>query len=186
MPKFVTAKCLTKLKYLWHKNKNWKVKEAIWMKASRISSWHWILFYLALWWRSLLIYATQTRLHIRGAQKKETGDSHARRSSEYANHPERRRAKQISVRLSFSLLVLPEYPENELPQWQQKIADAENNVSRYWDKALDPFIFCTKCNFLQVLLLGRDRREQPAHFLAVFEMQPCLHSKKGPHSWGRP
>ena len=26
----------------------------------------------------------------------------------------------------------------------------------------------------------------PAHFLAVFEMQPCLHSKKGPHSWGRP
>ena len=26
----------------------------------------------------------------------------------------------------------------------------------------------------------------PAHFLAVFEMQLRLHSKKGPHSWGRP
>ena len=38
-------------------------------------------------------------------------------------------------------------PKNVLPQWQQKIANAENNS----DQALDPLIFCTKCNFLQVL-----------------------------------
>jgi len=25
-----------------------------------------------------------------------------------------------------------------------------------------------------------------AHFPVAFGMQPCLHSKKGPHSWGRP
>ena len=42
-------------------------------------------------------------------------------------------------------------PENELPQWQQKIADAENNSGRCSDQALDPLIFCTKCIFLQVL-----------------------------------
>ena len=33
-------------------------------------------------------------------------------------------------------------------------------------------------NFLQVLDLHIFRQ--------IFEMQPCLHSKKGPHSWGRP
>ena len=33
-------------------------------------------------------------------------------------------------------------------------------------------------NFLQVLDL--------LIFRQIFEMQPCLHSKKGPHSWGRP
>ena len=27
---------------------------------------------------------------------------------------------------------------------------------------------------------------EAAHFPAVFEMQSSLHSKKGPHSWGRP
>jgi hypothetical protein len=42
-------------------------------------------------------------------------------------------------------------PENELPQWQQKIADAENidrpNYSHFGDER----IFRTKCDFLQVL-----------------------------------
>jgi hypothetical protein len=61
-------------------------------------------------------------------------------------------------------------PENELPQWQQKIADAENNVDRYWDKALDPFIFCTKCNFLQVLDLHIFLQKQPGHW-----GRGCLH-----------
>ena len=42
-------------------------------------------------------------------------------------------------------------PEKVLPQWQQKIADAENNSGRCSDQALDPLIFCTKCIFLQVL-----------------------------------
>ena len=61
-------------------------------------------------------------------------------------------------------------PENVLPQWQQKIADAENNVGRYWDKALDPFIFCTKCNFLQVLDLHIFLQKQPGHW-----GRGCLH-----------
>ena len=40
------------------------------------------------------------------------------------------------------------------------------------------WIFRTKCDFLQVLDLHIFRQ--------IFEMQLCLHSKKGPHSWGRP
>jgi hypothetical protein len=54
-------------------------------------------------------------------------------------------------------------PENVLPQWQQKIAYAENNVGRYRDKALDPFIFRTKCDFLQVLDLHIFLQKQPGH-----------------------
>ena len=56
-------------------------------------------------------------------------------------------------------------PKNVLPQWQQKIANAENNYSSI-STLVAGGIFRTKCDFLQVLLLGRDRREQPAHFLA--------------------
>ena len=69
-------------------------------------------------------------------------------------------------------------PENMLPQWQQKIANAENNEGRCSVQALDPLIFRTKCDFLQVLDLHIFRQ--------IFEMQHRLHSKKGPHSWGRP
>ena len=55
-------------------------------------------------------------------------------------------------------------PENVLPQWQQKIANAENNEGRCSDhQALDPLIFCTKCNFLQVLDLLIFRQKQPGH-----------------------
>ena len=67
-------------------------------------------------------------------------------------------------------------PENELPQWQQKIANAENTANPYCRGAVK--IFRTKCDFLQVLDL--------LIFRQIFEMQLRLHSKKGPHSWGRP
>ena len=40
-------------------------------------------------------------------------------------------------------------PENELPQWQQKIAYAENTANPYCLCAV--WIFRTKCDFLQVL-----------------------------------
>jgi hypothetical protein len=40
-------------------------------------------------------------------------------------------------------------PENVLPQWQQKIADAENTPCPYYVGGRR--IFRTKCDFLQVL-----------------------------------
>ena len=58
---------------------------------------------------------------------------------------------------------------------------AKNCLRRKYCKSVlsgSVWIFCTKCNFLQVLDL--------LIFRQIFEMQPCLHSKKGPHSWGRP
>jgi len=61
-------------------------------------------------------------------------------------------------------------PENVLPQWQQKIANAENNEGRHSDQALDPIIFCTKCNFLQVLDLHIFLQKQPDHW-----GRGCLH-----------
>ena len=68
-------------------------------------------------------------------------------------------------------------PENELPQWQQKIALRAEKPSghRHNDMVEANFL---RSNFLQVLDL--------LIFRQIFEMQPCLHSKKGPHSWGRP
>jgi hypothetical protein len=69
-------------------------------------------------------------------------------------------------------------PENELPQWQQKIALRAENTPRPYHLFVAEWIFRTKCDFLQVLDL--------LIFRQIFEMQPCLHSKKGPHSWGRP
>ena len=58
-------------------------------------------------------------------------------------------------------------PENVLPQWQQKIANAENNEGRCRDQALDPFIFRTKCDFLQVLDLLIFLQKQPGHWAEV-------------------
>ena len=72
-------------------------------------------------------------------------------------------------------------PENVLPQWQQKIANAENNEGRQSDQALDPIIFCTKCSFLQVLDLHIFRQQQPGHwgrgclpFSPNFECSCCV------------
>ena len=59
-------------------------------------------------------------------------------------------------------------PENVLPQWQQKIANAENNEGRCRDQALDPFIFRTKCDFLQVLDLHIFLQKQPGHWGIVY------------------
>ena len=61
-------------------------------------------------------------------------------------------------------------PENVLPQWQQKIAYAENKEGRCSDQALDPLIFCTKCNFLQVLDLHIFLQKQTGHW-----GRGCLH-----------
>ena len=68
-------------------------------------------------------------------------------------------------------------PENELPQWQQKIALRAENTPRPYHLFVAEWIFRTKCDFLQVLDL---------HIFRPFGMQLRLHSKKGPHSWGRP
>ncbi len=54
-------------------------------------------------------------------------------------------------------------PENVLPQWQQKIAYAEN-TSRPYNLFASEWIFCTKCNFLQVLDLLIFRQKQPGHW----------------------
>ena len=59
-------------------------------------------------------------------------------------------------------------PENVLPQWQQKIAYAENKEGRCSDQALDPFIFCTKCNFLQVLDLLQKQPGDWAEVVCIF------------------
>ena len=58
-------------------------------------------------------------------------------------------------------------PENVLPQWQQKIANAKNNA-RPKNKSLGPDgIFCTKCIFLQVLDLHIFLQKQPGHWAEV-------------------
>ena len=58
-------------------------------------------------------------------------------------------------------------PENVLPQWQQKIAFAKNNACPK-NKNLGPDgIFCTKCNFLQVLDLHIFLQKQPGHWAEV-------------------
>ena len=57
-------------------------------------------------------------------------------------------------------------PENVLPQWQQKIAYAEN-TSRPYHLFASEWIFCTKCNFLQVLDLHIFRQKQPGHWAEV-------------------
>ena len=59
------------------------------------------------------------------------------------------------------------WPENVLPQWQQKNAYAKNKA-RPNNKTLGPDgIFCTKCNFLQVLDLLIFRQKQPGHWAEV-------------------
>ncbi len=55
-------------------------------------------------------------------------------------------------------------PENVLPQWQQKIAIAENKYSSISITFVSGWIFCTKCNFLQVLDLLIFRQKQPGHW----------------------
>ena len=58
-------------------------------------------------------------------------------------------------------------PENVLPQWQQKIA--MQKIMRVDEvTALDPLIFCTKCNFLQVLDLLIFLQKQPGHWGIVY------------------
>ena len=42
-------------------------------------------------------------------------------------------------------------PENELPQWQQKIALRAENTPRPYHLFVAEWIFRTKCDFLQVL-----------------------------------
>jgi hypothetical protein len=54
-------------------------------------------------------------------------------------------------------------PENVLPQWQQKIANAEN-IYLSLQSFVAVWIFCTKCNFLQVLDLLFFRQKQPGHW----------------------
>ena len=56
-------------------------------------------------------------------------------------------------------------PENVLPQWQQKIADAENTPCPYYVGGRR--IFRTKCDFLQVLDLLIFRQKQPGHWAEV-------------------
>ena len=59
------------------------------------------------------------------------------------------------------------WPENVLPQWQQKNAYAKNKA-RPNNKTLGPDgIFCTKCNFLQVLDLLIFRQKQPCYWAEV-------------------
>ena len=59
------------------------------------------------------------------------------------------------------------WPENVLPQWQQKNAYAKNKA-RPNNKTLGPDgIFCTKCNFLQVLDLLIFQQKQPGHWAEV-------------------
>jgi hypothetical protein len=58
-------------------------------------------------------------------------------------------------------------PENVLPQWQQKIAYAENIVGRCDAHSRTRLIFCTKCNFLQVLDLHIFLQKQPGHWAEV-------------------
>ena len=53
-------------------------------------------------------------------------------------------------------------PENELPQWQQKIADAENIDRPNYRHFGGERIFRTKCDFLQVLELHILRIERRA------------------------
>ena len=69
-------------------------------------------------------------------------------------------------------------PENVLPQWQQKIAYAENIYSSISNNICGRMDFLHEVQFFAGI--------GPAHFPAVFEMLTCQHSKKGPHSWGRP
>jgi hypothetical protein len=57
-------------------------------------------------------------------------------------------------------------PENELPQWQQKIANAENIYCRY-QTIVAEWIFRTKCDFLQVLDLLIFLQKQPGHWAEV-------------------
>ena len=65
-------------------------------------------------------------------------------------------------------------PENMLPQWQQKIANAENNEGRCSDQALDPLIFCTKCDFLQVLDLHIFRQVARLLMPVPLPFSPCF------------
>ena len=67
--------------------------------------------------------------------------------------------------------------ENVQVQYLQKIALRAKNPS-------GPKYVKVKANFLHEVQFSA--AIEAAHFPAVFEMQPCLHSKKGPHSWGRP
>jgi len=69
--------------------------------------------------------------------------------------------------------------ENVQVQYLQKIAQMRK-------KSLRPHIFndTVESNFLHEVQFSA--AIGAAHFPAAFEMQPCLHSKKGPHSWGRP
>ena len=55
-------------------------------------------------------------------------------------------------------------PENELPQWQQKIALRAENTPRPYHLFVAEWIFRTKCDFLQVLDLLIFRQKQPGHW----------------------
>ena len=58
--------------------------------------------------------------------------------------------------------------ENVLPQWQQKIAlRAENSPRPHHQISGAGWIFCTKCDFLQVLDLLIFRQKQPGHWAEV-------------------
>ena len=58
-------------------------------------------------------------------------------------------------------------PENELPQWQQKIALLAENTPRPYHLFVAEWIFRTKCDFLQVLDLHIFRQKQPGHWAEV-------------------
>ena len=58
-------------------------------------------------------------------------------------------------------------PENELPQWQQKIALRAENTPRPYHLFVAEWIFRTKCDFLQVLDLLIFRQKQPGHWAEV-------------------
>jgi hypothetical protein len=58
-------------------------------------------------------------------------------------------------------------PENVLPQWQQKIASQKIIIRPYQLTIGAGWIFCTKCDFLQVLDLHIFLQKQPGHWAEV-------------------
>jgi hypothetical protein len=70
-------------------------------------------------------------------------------------------------------------PENEQVQYLQKIALRAENPA-----APSVFYYLDTVYFLHEVQFSAPLRQHI--FRQIFEMQPCLHSKKGPHSWGRP
>jgi hypothetical protein len=70
-------------------------------------------------------------------------------------------------------------PENVQVQYLQKIAQMRKKYlrSQIINDTVEAY-FLHEVQFSAAI--------EAAHFPAVFEMLQCQHSKKGPHSWGRP